>query len=69
MDKNARKTKPGYDLFMKHLFMFNQGAKYQGKQKDDGIDSLSGLITNILEARKVEVGKARSRFSRKELGI
>lgn len=69
LNKDARKDNPGYELFMKHLFMFNQGAKYQGKQKDDGIDSLAGLITNILEARTITVGKAKSRHSRQELGI
>ena len=58
-----------YDLFMKHIFMFNQGAKYQGKQKDDCVDSLAGLVTNILESRVGESGKARSRISRSALGI
>jgi hypothetical protein len=48
--------------------MFNQGAKYQGKQKDDCVDSLAGLVTNILESR-VGSGTARSRFSRAALGI
>lgn len=68
LDKNARRDKPDYDLFMKHIFMFNQGAKYQGKQKDDCVDSLAGLVTNILESR-VGAGTARSRISRASLGI
>ena len=68
LDKNARRDKPDYDLFMKHIFMFNQGAKYQGKQKDDCVDSLAGLVTNILESR-VGAGTARSRMSRASLGI
>lgn len=68
LDKLARKDRQDYDLFMKHIFMFNQGAKYQGKQKDDCVDSLAGLVTNILESR-VGSGKARSRFSRADLGI
>lgn len=68
LDKQARQGNKAYDLFMKHIFMFNQGAKYQGKQKDDCVDSLAGLITNILESR-IGAGKARSRHSRAELGI
>lgn len=68
LDKVARKNNEAYNLFMKHIFMFNQGAKYQGKQKDDCVDSLAGLITNILESR-TGVGTAKSRISRASLGI
>lgn len=68
LDKATRKNNPTYNLFMQHVFMFNQGAKYQGKQKDDCVDSLAGLITNILESRPT-IGVARSRISRTELGI
>ena len=68
-DKLARKDDKMYDLFMKHIFMFNQGAKYQGKQKDDCVDSLAGLVTNILESRVAGPGKAKSRISRANLGI
>lgn len=68
LDRMARKNNEAYCLFMKHIFMFNQGAKYQGKQKDDCVDSLAGLVTNILESR-VGAGTARSRMSRASLGI
>ena len=68
LDRMARKNNEAYSLFMKHIFMFNQGAKYQGKQKDDCVDSLAGLITNILESR-AGAGTARSRISRAALGI
>lgn len=68
LDRAARRGNEAYSLFMKHIFMFNQGAKYQGKQKDDCVDSLAGLVTNILESR-VGSGTARSRFSRAALGI
>ena len=68
LDRAARKGNEAYSLFMKHIFMFNQGAKYQGKQKDDCVDSLAGLVTNILESR-VGAGTARSRMSRAALGI
>ena len=68
LDRMARKNNEQYSLFMKHIFMFNQGAKYQGKQKDDCVDSLAGLVTNILESR-VGAGTARSRMSRASLGI
>ncbi len=69
LDKKSRAENKAYDLFMKHVFMFNQGAKFQGKQKDDCVDSLAGLVTNILEARTTGAGKARSRISREKLGI
>ena len=69
LDKKSRAENKAYDLFMKHVFMFNQGAKFQGKQKDDCVDSLAGLVTNILEARATGAGKARSRISREKLGI
>ena len=69
LDKQARKRVPGYDLFMKHIFMFNQGLKFQGKQKDDGLDSLSMLLTNVLGSKVVRTQAKSTNFSKKDLGF
>lgn len=68
LSAKARKNKPMYNLAMKHLFMFSQDDKKQGKQKDDVPDSLANLVTNVLDATKVRA-EAKSSVSRKELGF
>ena len=69
LDRQARKGNKSYELFMKHIFRFNQSLKYQGKQKDDGVDSLSMLLTNVLNARMLRgTGKATS-FSKRDIGV
>lgn len=68
LEPMARKKKPMYNLAMKHLFLFSQSAKKQGKQKDDVPDSLANLITNVLDGVRIR-GEAKSTVSRKELGV
>jgi hypothetical protein len=46
--KALRKGDKAYEMYMKHLTEFNQGSKYQGKQKDDAADGTAGLNTNVL---------------------
>ena len=60
--KLSRKGNKDYEMYMKHLTSFNQGAKYQGKQKDDAADATASLITNVL-ADKSRVGRITT-FSR-----
>lgn len=69
LDKQARKNNKGYELFMKHMFRFNQSIKYQGKQKDDGIDSISMLLSNVLSSRVVRSQAKATSFSKKALGL
>lgn len=68
LDKEARKSKPMYQKFMKDLFKYNTGAKFVGKQKDDCADSLAMLISNVLESR-VQKPVAKSNFSRADLHL
>ena len=49
--------------------MFNQGLKFQGKQKDDGLDSLSMLLTNVLGSKVVRTQAKSTNFSKKDLGF
>jgi len=64
--KKLRKGDKDYEMYMKHLTGFNQGSKYQGKQKDDAADGTASLITNVLGG--VPTGKVGT-FSRSLLGI
>lgn len=52
LSPGARKDKPMYEMYMKHLIGFNQGTKYQGKQKDDAADATASLVTNVLDRRQ-----------------
>lgn len=47
--KAFRKGDKAYEMYMKHLTGFNQGSKYQGKQKDDAADATASLNTNVLD--------------------
>lgn len=64
LDKEHRSQE--YALFMKHVLLFNTSAKFQGKQKDDCVDSLSMIVTHILESR-VQKSAVKSEYSRKDL--
>lgn len=64
LDKEHRTQE--YALFMKHIFLFNTSAKFQGKQKDDCVDSLSMIVWYILESRIVKA-QAKSEYSRKDM--
>ena len=64
LDKEHRTQE--YALFMKHIFLFNTSAKFQGKQKDDCVDSLSMIVWYILESRVVKA-QAKSEYSRKDM--
>lgn len=66
LDKEHRSQE--YALFMKHVLLFNTSAKFQGKQKDDCVDSLSMIVSQILESR-VEKACAKSEYSRSDLNI
>ena len=57
-----------YHDALNELFKFSQDLKMQGKQHDDFADSLASLFQNVLNC-KPNNGLARSRFSRKQLGI
>jgi hypothetical protein len=46
--KEARKGDKDYEMYMKHLTGFNQGSKFQGKQKDDAADGTALLISDVL---------------------
>ena len=47
LSRAAERSKE-YDLYMRHLTSFNQGAKMVGKQKDDAADATASLVTNVL---------------------
>lgn len=66
LDKEHRSQE--YSLFMKHILLFNTSAKFQGKQKDDCVDSLSMIVSKILESRMVKA-EAKSDFSRNDMDI
>lgn len=66
LDKEHRS--PEYALFMKHVLLFNTSAKFQGKQKDDCVDSLSMIVSKILESR-VSRPEAKSEYSREDFDI
>ena len=66
LDKEHRSQE--YALFMKHVFLFNTSAKFQGKQKDDCVDSLSMIVAHILQSRVVKA-EAKSEFSRGDMDI
>lgn len=66
LDKEHRSQE--YSLFMKHILLFNTSAKFQGKQKDDCVDSLSMIVSKILESRMVKA-EAKSNFSRNDMDI
>lgn len=66
LDKEHRSRE--YSLFMKHILLFNTSAKFQGKQKDDCVDSLSMIVSRILESR-VEKAQATSNYSRRDMDI
>lgn len=66
LDKEHRNQE--YALFMKHVFLFNTSAKFQGKQKDDCVDSLSMIVAHILESRVVKAS-VKSEFSRGDMDI
>lgn len=66
LDKEHRSQE--YALFMKHVFLYNTSASFQGKQKDDCVDSLSMIVSQILESR-VTRATATSNFSRKDFDI
>lgn len=46
--KALRHGDKAYMMFMKHLTEFNEGARFQGKQKDDAADATASLVTNEL---------------------
>ena len=66
LDKEHRT--PEYALFMKHLLLFNTSAKFQGRQKDDCVDSLSMLVAYVLQSR-VAKAQVKSEYSREDLDI
>lgn len=66
LDKEHRSQE--YALFMKHVLLFNTSAKFQGKQKDDCVDSLSMIVAHILESR-VQKASVKSEFSRGDMDI
>lgn len=68
LNREARKSKPMYERFMKDLFKYNTASKFVGRQKDDCADSIAMLISNVLEAR-VQEAKASSNYSRSQLGF
>lgn len=49
----ARKGKPMYEAYMKHLLAFNQSAKFIGKQKDDAADATAMLVNEVLNRKNV----------------
>lgn len=56
-----------YQEAMRQLFSWNQNPSFQNKQHDDFPDSLSGMITNVLNGS--HVGTARINVSASQLGI
>jgi len=54
-----------YKEFILDIKNFSQSYSAQGKQKDDCIDAVANLITNVLSGGKI--GKATSNISRKDL--
>ncbi len=59
--------KPSYQKAMQQLFNWNQNPKMKDKQHDDFPDSLSGMITNVLNGKGQ--GRAMSNFSASKLGL
>lgn len=49
----ARRNKPMYEAYMKHLCNFNQSAKFVGKQKDDAADATSMLVSEVLNRKNI----------------
>lgn len=66
LDKEHRSQE--YALFMKHILLFNTSAKFQGRQKDDCVDSLSMIVAHILESR-VRKAEVKSDYGREDLDI
>lgn len=56
-----------YKEFVRDIRNFSDKDSIQGKQVDDGVDSLASLITNVLAGSMT--GKAVSRYSRKDLSM
>ena len=48
LSRSATNRTKEYDLYIRHLTSFNQGAKFIGKQKDDAADATASLVTNVL---------------------
>ncbi len=65
--KDAIGRKGEYREFIDEVCRYNQTKKMLGKQHDDAPDSLASLFTNVLEVSRK--GKARSKYSRTQLGI
>lgn len=66
LSAKARKGNKQYEMYMKHLMNFNQGAKFIGKQKDDAADATASLITNTLSGGRT--GRLET-YSGKLLGL
>lgn len=66
---NTRKDNKQYNDFMQNIYSWSQKqGSVQKTQHDDAPDSLSGMITNILDSSK-RAGKASSKFSLDKLGL
>lgn len=66
LSAKARKGNKQYEMYMKHLMNFNQGAKFIGKQKDDAADATASLVTNTLSGGRT--GRLET-YSGKLLGL
>ena len=51
-----------------YILLFNTSAKFQGRQKDDCVDSLSMIVAHILESR-VRKAEVKSDYGREDLDI